>query len=487
MICKTAWVLRVYLGLGVLVPTVALASPWAEVGDTQQRSDMELLAGAGVIDSMTMQWPIPWAGVTTRLNAPNALAGQPDAILAAADRIEKAAQADTEDGIQYSFDLDATNSPAVVRGFDALGRQDVQSQGVVQWNGSTTSVRLAVGAETTNRYDHQALLLDGSYIAQRIGSVELYGGYLTHWWGPGWSSALSLSNNARPFPQVGITRADTNALDMPVLSWLGPWQFDFFVGWLDGKRTAENTLVDGLRLNFNPLPGLEIGLARLDELCGEGHPCKPIATYFDLQNNDGHPSRTNDEGNIDIKYTTSVWGQNFSIYTQLMNEDSSPFVHSGTSHLFGVTSWLPLDQTLARITAEYTDSIATRNIFSFGDDIYGFSYNDVKYTDGMRYRDRTLGFSLDDDSRLASFQASWLGADAIEYELTYDRAMIGSPLSPGANVVSTAPVTIDIAEARANIPWKQFKISLALRLQDGQPQPDHGDVAAFEVAASYHY
>ncbi len=50
---------------------------------------------------------------------------------------------------------------------------------------------------------------DDTYIAQQIGGVAVYAGYLTHWWGPGWISALSLSNNASPIPQIGISRLGT--------------------------------------------------------------------------------------------------------------------------------------------------------------------------------------------------------------------------------------------------------------------------------------
>jgi hypothetical protein len=134
---------------------------------------------------------------------------------------------------------------------------------------------------------------------------------------------------------VGVERLDTAPFHSPWLSWIGPWQMEFFAGWLNGPRVARNTLYDGLRVSFNPLPGLEIALARTDELCGEGHPCKPLATYFDFQNAPGHPSRTNDEGTIDLRYAGMLGQHPYSLYTQVMNEDTNPLWHSGTSHLVG--------------------------------------------------------------------------------------------------------------------------------------------------------
>ncbi len=465
----------------------AAAGPWAEVGDAQLRSDIEILAADGVIDNITMQWPLPWGGILNRLDRQGALRDQPAYVVDAAMRVRALGMKEpATHQMRASVSVDATNGPAVVRGFDALGRQVVQGQVSVEYLWNSTAVHLAVGARTTNPKDRQVILLDGSYIAQRIGNAAVYAGYMTHWWGPGWISALSLSNNARPFPQVGITRVDTTPFQSSWLRWLGPWQVEFFVGWLDGKRISENTLLNGFRFSFSPLPGLEIGLARTDEFCGTGHPCKPIATYFDIRNDRLHPSRTNDEGNIDIRYSGTIGRQLYAIYAQFMNEDTNPFIHSGTSHLFGATTWVPVGATRIRLTAEYTDSIATKDLWSFGNDFYGVAYHDYKYLDGMRYRDRTIGFSLDSDSRLATLQASWIGPNAITYTLTYHHAAVGSPQSPGTNVVTTSPVTINIGEARVHVPLRlgerNVQFDIVGRLQDDQPRPDKGFLATVEAA-----
>ena len=134
-----------------------------------------------------------------------------------------------------------------------------------------------------------------------------------------------------------------------------------------------------------------------------------------------------------------------------------------------------------RLTAEYTSSIATKNVFSFGDYIDGYAYNDFKYADGMRYRDRTLGFSLDNDLRLASLQASWIAPNAFVYTFTYHHAWIGSPDSIGANVVSATPVGVNIGEANLRMPLSRGSFDIKARLQDDQPRPDKGFMAAIET------
>ncbi len=65
------WFLRASLAVGLTLGTLlaANASPWAEVGDSQLRSDIEILAAANVIDGITTHWPLPWAGIVSRLQA----------------------------------------------------------------------------------------------------------------------------------------------------------------------------------------------------------------------------------------------------------------------------------------------------------------------------------------------------------------------------------------------------------------------------------
>jgi len=257
---------------------------------------------------------------------------------------------------------------------------------------------------------------------------------------------------------------------------------EFVIGWFNDPRIDTNTYWDGFRFTFNPLPGLQIGLARTDQLCGKGHPCKPLATYFDIRNDRLHPSRTNDEGILDVHYTRSIRGIPFEIYAQAMNEDTNPFIHSFSSHLFGASVWVPLGAQNLRLTVEYTDSIATRDIFSFGTVGYGVSYNDGKYPDGLRYRGRALGFSLDSDSRLLTLQASAVDAGDRTFTLSFHRAQVSTPFTGAANPLTPTPVTINIGEARVSVPWSGGKLDIAARVQDDQLRPDHGFTGAIEAA-----
>jgi hypothetical protein len=407
-------------------------------------------------------------------------------VQAAARRVSRRAEAETRPGFSSSAYLDATNLPSVVHGFDGMGRGKGESQLSISGSSGIFSGRISLGAFTQNFSGGTTKLMpDGTYVAAQLGDALVYAGYLDHWWGPGEISALSLSNNARPMPQLGIERSSTEASSWPVLNLLGPWQAEFLLGYMDGPRIQGDTYYNALRFTFNPLPGLEFGLARTEMFCGQGHPCAPLRDYFDFNNDPAHVNKTNDEGLIDIKYSHVFAGIPAQFYMQLMNEDSSPLVTSGTSHLFGASVFLPIAENPLKLTAEYSDSISTRDIFSFGNNIDGFSYTNGTYPDGMRYRGRTIGFSLDDDSTLASLQGSWTDSGGRFYELSLHHATIGSSHALGRNILSPTPVLLNMAEARMSLPVEMgrqgLKLDLAGRLQDDQLRPHQGFAAAIEM------
>ena len=208
--------------------------------------------------------------------------------------------------------------------------------------------------------------------------------------------------------------------------------------------------------------------------------------YFTNSDFSTHPDNVNGQGALDVKYSHTMGGVPFQVYAQLMNEDYSFFTRSGTSHLFGASIFLSTFGSPVKLTAEFTDTIATKTPFSFGDFVYGFSYTNGQYPDGMRYRGRTLGFSLDNDATLSSIQASWSDAAGRFYEISVHHATIGNRQSIGNNIVSTRPVALNQGEARISLPLmlngRGFKLDLAGRLQDDQPLPHHGFAAAMEVA-----
>jgi len=471
--------------LGVCLALPAGASPWAEVGDNQLRADLELLQAAGVAKEITVQWPLPWQSLSADLSRAD-LAGQPVSVQQAVQRLLARAHAETAPGLTAWASLDATNKPGLVYGFDGLGRGEGQAQLALELNSGIFSGRLALGGITqdfggkTNK-----IMPDGSYLSARLGGVRVYGGYLDHWWGPGQISTLQLSNNARPMPQIGFMRSSTQASSWPILRWLGPWQVEFFIAKFDGPQIQSGVYYDATRLTVNPLPGLELGVAKTEQICGAGHSCAPLKDYFTNFDFSTHPNNVNGEGAFDIKYSREISGLPFQIYAQLMNEDYAWTTSSGSSYLAGASIFLPTAGSPVKLTMEYTDTVATKTPFNFSRNIFGYTYTDTQFPDGMHYRGRTLGFSLDTDSQLLSLQGNWSDPAGRFYELSLHHAMIGSKHAPGVSVVTGYPVIVNMAEARFSLPLtlggRSTRLDLAGRLQDDQPRPHNGLAAALEV------
>ena len=56
----------------------------------------------------------------------------------------------------------------------------------------------------------------------------------------------------------------------------------------------------------------------------------------------------------------------------------------------------------------------------------------------------------------------------------------------GANILTTSPVTINLAEARVAMPFSQATLEFAGRYQDDQLRPKKGSLFAFEAALTFH-
>lgn len=496
-----AWLL---LGMAAVAASPVRAEPWVEVGDRGLRSDIEILVARGLIDGPTTTWPLP-AGQFERLSGDLLLANQPEYVQLAAKRVLARLLGEGQpQGLVPEAELRLTNSPNTVHDFGTTARDKATGSAGFVWDSDHFSAGLRVGSQPRLDNSDSQLALDGTYLSFLAGNWQLYGGLIDKWYGPGWTSSLTLSNNARPIPKFGLMRNNPHAFETPWLSWLGPWQFDTFVGVLNGPRIDTNTLLAALRLTLEPVRGLEIGIGRTSELCGKNHSCNPIKDEFHFSNSDSNPNPANDQATVDVKFTRSIGNVSVSPYAQLMNEDTGPFTHANTSYLFGTSLAGPFghDGAQWRVTAEYTDTIATLNWFSFDKHNFGAAYNDVKYPDGMRYRGRSLGFSLDSDSRLFSLAGLLSSSSGWIYRLVYYRANVNTEQLAGLvptvypdqfynpvafNAVSAKPVQFDEVEAGLTVPLRPLTLDFAVRGQDNQVFPEGGGKFSAEVGVTYRF
>ncbi len=448
------------------------ASPWAEVGDAALRRDIEILAANRLVDPLISTWPLPWGPIARRLSeVPN---GLPRHVGRAVERVRSRLRQETQSGtVRARAALRLANKSALIRDFAATGRDRVDARVDTEYLANSTALRLRLGLLSDADLGDPDLILDDSYIAQGLGGWLAYAGMVEHWWGPGNITSVALSNNAKPFPKLGLMRYDPESFETPWLSWIGPWQINAFTGVLsDNGRAVRNPVVVGLRGAINPLPGLELGASRLMQLCGSGRSCG-FRTFFDalVGNNENTPDKDpgNQQGGFDARLMLNAFGVGWSIYGQIVGEDEAnglPFKSAGVAGL-SLTGGLPNEKGgLWAVTAEFSDSASG---FQKTDPDFNVFCNHGDFGSGLRYHDRCLGPGLDNDSRLFSIVAAVMDRRDRTWRLTYHHAKLNRDGEAGGNTVSRSDESINVLELALRVPVRRHIFGIELRLQDDRP------------------
>lgn len=486
------------LGIALAMARTASAAPWADVGDDVLRADVENLYVYGLIDGPITAWPIPWGQISIKLPAEDQSAGLPPYVQRSLKRVKAHLRRETETGRLHGRAVArGSNEPALVRGFRTTARDELDTRIQAEYMGDYFAARLSFGNQGSLDFSSNRISFDDSYAALRLGNWLIYGGAFDKWWGPGQVTSLQFSNNARPFPKIGLTRYNPTAFDLPVLRWLGPWQVDAFVGVLDDSRFISHPIELGWRIAINPHPSLEIAISYMATDCGSGPQagCDLLASLVGKDNAFGNVS--NGVGGIDARYTNSFLGQPFAIYGQLTGEDQGTIVAPLTgvgvenaSYLLGMTLWNGIGPAggMWRLTAEYADTKIILNDTG----PYNVMYNHHIYKTGYRYRGRALGFSLDNDSDLISLVGTLTDIRDWTYRLAYHHARVnrdGVVTGQVGKPLSTSAETINIVEAGLSVPWRKGVFDFLMRLQDDDVNsPGNKDfVAAVELGFSYQF
>lgn len=120
-----------------------------------------------------------------------------------------------------------------------------------------------VRQNTGNLQDFQETKVDllKGYAKFSPWNMEIEAGRDTMWWGQGYHGSLLLSNNAFPLDMLKLTNPTPFLLPW-YFSYFGPFKYTIFVARLEDDRVDfPHPLLGGMRLNFKPIPTLELGLS----------------------------------------------------------------------------------------------------------------------------------------------------------------------------------------------------------------------------------
>jgi len=399
-----------------LAATPLCADPWAKPGDLALRHDIQLLADAGIIRSPVNTWPIPWATIAADLaengDWPYFRDGNkanPHLLAARARVQQRFDEVRGLRGLQPNARLAARSDAFWTRTFEETPREEAEARAGVSWVGDRFAARAQISFAADPKPGDQEWRGDGSYLAAVIGNHIVHAGALDRWWGPSHDDTLILSSNARPVPGFGLERNVAKPFETKWLSWLGPWTYSFYWGFLESNRAVPNARLTAFRLAFRPINDLEIGLTRSAQWCGQGRPCG-AGTFKDLvlgQDNRGDDDLTEETepGNqlaaVDLRWSSPFGTGPWAVYGQAVAEDEAGGFPSRYFAQLGGETWGAMNNRLFsgqwRAHLEYTNTTVH---FYESDPRYGTAYNHSIYTSGYRFEGRALGAGVDGDSEV---------------------------------------------------------------------------------------
>lgn len=415
-------VLKAAVATGLLVSWMnSHAGPWVEVGDMRLRNDIQLLADAGVIKGNVSIWPLSWASVLGGLEASRAVTASQQSALA---RLRAASNLELQEGVRLHTRAAIANEPITIRGFNDTPREEAEISAGMQY----TSGRFAANVQATwanNPEDDKRVRADGSYAAVLLGNWSLGISAQNRWWGPGWNTSMIYSHNARPVPSIVIDRHQTTPFNTKWLSWLGHWDLSMGVGQLESDRGTPNALLYSMRISVRPTQGLNIGVSRVAQLCGDDRSCS-LDTWKDMllgKDNAGDNVSAEDEpGNQlagwDVRWSSTAFDQPFALYTQWIGEDEGGGLPADYTALLGGETWFGnATGDSYRVYFEWSDTMCNFALYKGSDKVVpDCAYNNKNYPSGLRYRDRPLASAYDNDAsvyalgflRVDSNNNSWL-------------------------------------------------------------------------------
>lgn len=474
----------------LLTAGAADAEPFARPGDTLLRADLQLLNDAGVLNMPLSAWPLSFGDIARGLHAIDSANTSP-AVAAALARVRERVRWESgADAWRFDFGLSLAEKPRVIRSFENTPREEGEISAQLNWLGETFAINLH-GSAVANPFDGDEFRPDGTYVGLALGNWMLSAGWQERWWGPGNSGSLILSTNARPSPGIAIQRNNSTAFETKWLRWLGPWTFTSFMNWLDDERVIEDALLFGARFTFRPVGGLEIGLSRTAQWCGQGRPCD-LRAFFDMlvgNDNAGVNVDPDDEpGNqlagIDIRWALPRQIP-LAFYLQWIGEDGRNGTPMPGSWLRqgGAEVWGGIGSLRHSTFFEISDTACHEGGLGEADIKPNCAYNHGIYQTGYRYNGRVMAHGIDGDGLSYSLGSTLVQTSGHSWNVLLRYMEINRVGAPNPrHTLSATPqdiTDIQISHDRMTA-FGTFKLGLGYsRIEDAASAATENEVSAF--------
>jgi membrane-associated phospholipid phosphatase len=390
------------------------------------RHAIEVLVDDGSLQLTVSQWPLPRDAVQRALDAlppelPPTLADARALLQAELHAQRRSLVALTVRGRSDAlagFGDDATQGSSLLLRTGELDGPHL----AMQIGGRLDPMSNTGQYRTTARLDDSAIAVDAfGFQAQAWAHRS--------WWGPGWQSALPLSNNAHAFDGIGLQRASASRSESPWFSWMGPWNLDFFLARSEGDLTpviGSDALISGTRLTFKPFSNLELGITRMVQFGGQGHP-ETLGSFaravVGSHANATAEAQRLDSGNglagVDVR-VRCPGAVRCAAYGQFMGEDDRKHLPYKFLNLLGTEVW-----SADGVTRFYFEAaeIGCRNTYK-GGPIPDCAYRNYAFP-GYASGNRWIGASIGSDGHLLTL--GWINSEW-DSALRVDFGRVGSSI-----------------------------------------------------------
>lgn len=476
--------------IGLLASRNVVAEPWVGPGDTRLRNDLQLLIDSGVMNIPATSWPMAWGDIDNGLREAS-IRDLPSDVRVALERVRRRTQSEMDtDSPLVTFSISGAGNPRYIRAFEDTPRTDGEARAGISWLGDRFAVNLSA-TYVDDPFDGDDVRPDGTYVGAAVGNWMLSAGWQERWWGPGRDGSMILSTNARPFPSVGIQRNVSLAAKSKWFRWMGPWTLTSFMGLLDDDRVIQNGLIWGFRTSFRPVRGLEIGVSRAAQWCGDGRDCSLKTFLRVLNGNDNGGANVdiedepgNQVGGFDLRW--SLPNQiPVALYMQWIAEDTrrtGAQLHQWMEQV-GVEFWGNIGTSSHRTHFEIVNSAGRLGALGEGSQVPNSAYNNAIFQTGYRYKGRVIGHGMDGDGLSYSIGTTLVQPAGHTWNFSVrhiDINRLGDP-DPRHSLSSTPQELVD-----AQISYERLsrfgRIYLGVgyaRLKDELTQTDDSDVSGF--------
>jgi membrane-associated phospholipid phosphatase len=438
-VTRAIWGLALVLGFSRAESAASV--PWTP--STSARHAIELLIDDGGLALTASQWPLPRDAVQHALDA------MPTPLTPELEQARALVQSELRDQQLVKGALIVRQHADALSGFGddpTPGSSLLLRSGVLEGPHLAMQVGGRLDAVSDKGESKPTARLDDSAVVAEAFGVQAQAWAHRSWWGPGWQSALPLSNNAPPLDGVGFQRAEVVPSKSPWLSWLGPWNMDFFVAASVGEVPVKggNPLISGLRLTARPFSHLELGLTRMVQFGGVGHE-ESLSSFVRAvvgshQNAQTVAAQSRDSGNGLAGYDIRVRcpdGLRCALYGQAIGEDDRKHLPYKFLDLLGTEIWSAEGDNRLYLEAAETGCRVTWE----GSPIKNCAYRNYAYPGGYTSGLRWLGASAGSDARL--FTVGWVNSDwdsSLRVDFGHTGSSIGTFVPVDGNAGSAGPL-----------------------------------------------